>query len=488
MITDANAPAAIRRRSPPDDLSALSATDALHRLQAGSLTAVDYAEALLTRCSEWQHLNAFASLDRTSLLEAAAVSDRKRRAGHSCGPLHGLPIVIKDNVDVAGYATSAGTPALRHFRPRHTAPAAARLFEAGALLLGKNTLHELAHGISCRNGAFGAVHNPYHPAHSPGGSSGGTAAAISARLAPAGLGTDTGGSVRIPAALSGIVGFRPSTGRYPAGGIVPISHTRDTPGPMARSVADVALLDGILAGAPGTLGPIQIEGVRLGVPRAYFYTALDMDVARLTEAALERLRSAGVVLVEVEIASVDALAASVAGTLSDYEFPRDLAAYLAAGGSGITLADVIAGLGSEDVRASFANDVTGPRAPTLERYREALEVGRPALRAAYRDCFAAHRLDALAFPTTTRAAPPIESTAAAPAEDEFLTYLRNARPATVAALPSLSLPSGLTPAGLPVGLELDGPEGSDRRLLALGAAISAVLPSLPAPRPAPACR
>lgn len=340
----------------PADLGLLAL---LAALEAGTLTSVELIEALLARAAVWSDLNAFVALEPERARQAALAADRARREGGSLGKLHGVPLVIKDNIDLVGWPTTAGTPALRHYRPTRTAPAAARLLAAGAFVLGKNTLHELAHGITSNNACHGPVRNPYDRRMIPGGSSGGTAAAIAARLAPAGLATDTGGSVRIPAALCGIAGFRPTTGRYPGGGIVPISHTRDTPGTVARGVADLALLDEVLAASAAPLAPCELARLRLGVPRALYYRDLDPELARLTATALETLARAGVTLIEADVPGLEDASAPVAGVISDYEFPRDLAAFLLASGSGVTLERVIAELASPDVRATFANEVRG---------------------------------------------------------------------------------------------------------------------------------
>jgi Asp-tRNA(Asn)/Glu-tRNA(Gln) amidotransferase A subunit family amidase len=471
--------------TPLADCAELGAVELLAALAAGTLTAEAYVEALLARCEHWRHLNAFTALDPARSRAAARDSDRRRAAGTAAGPLEGLPVLIKDNIDLAGWVTTAGTAALRDYRPDHTASVAARLLAAGAFVLGKNTMHELAHGITSNNAYSGAVRNPYDPRMIPGGSSGGTAAALAARLGPIGLGTDTGGSVRIPAALCGIVGFRPSTGRYPTDGIVPISHTRDTPGVMARSVADIELIDRVVVPVAAPAAAATLAGCRFGVPRSLFYESLDPELAHLTERALERLRAAGAVLIEADVTGLEALNAPVAGVISDYEFPRDLAAYLASSGSGVSLEAVIDALASPDLRQTFAREVRGPAAPSTEAYRHALEVGRPAIQAACRAYFAEHALEAMIFPTTPLPASPI----GADAEVElggrkvstFRTYLRNARPATTAGMPGLSLPVGCTAAGLPVGIEFDGPANSDRRLLALGAAAARVFGTVPPP-------
>ena len=188
-----------------------------------------------------------------------------------------MPLALKDNLDTAEMPTTGGTPGLRGHRPKHNAPVVQKLLDAGAIAFGKTNLHELAYGITNNNAAFGAARNPYDRTRIPGASSGGVGVAVAARMAPGGIGSDTGGSVRIPAALCGIVGFRPTTGRWSQAGIVPISHTRDTAGPMTRSVADCALLDHVVTGS--ALPPAaSLKGLRLGVPRAHFWDPLDREV------------------------------------------------------------------------------------------------------------------------------------------------------------------------------------------------------------------
>src|SRR5918992_5679722 len=279
------------------ELLELTATQAVAAMKAGDITAEAYAAALLARAGSLKFLNALISQDADQILEAARSADRLRAAGGELRPLHGLPLLLKDNINTAALPTTAGTPGLRNNRPRHDAPVAAALFRAGGILFGKANMHELALGATSNNSTFGAVRNPYDPSKIPGGSSGGNASAVAARIIPAGLGTDTGGSVRIPAALCGVAGFRPTTGRYPdcstmpppqarvtsrlplptvgcwpSAGIVPISHTRDTAGLIARSVADLVLLDAAITGETPALAQVDLHGLRLGVARGNFFT------------------------------------------------------------------------------------------------------------------------------------------------------------------------------------------------------------------------
>jgi indoleacetamide hydrolase len=197
-----------------EDLTELSATEAAARIRAGTLKSETLVRALVDVVERKRDLGAFITFDRERALAAARKADGLAARGSFAGPLHGVPIVVKDNIHIAGLPNSAGTPALKGFVPTANAPVAEKLLRAGAIVLGKTNMHELAFGITSNNAAFGPVRNAYDPSRIAGGSSGGTGAAIAARMAPAGLGSDTGGSVRIPAALNGIAGLRPT--RTPA--------------------------------------------------------------------------------------------------------------------------------------------------------------------------------------------------------------------------------------------------------------------------------
>lgn len=471
------------------DPSRLTATQVLAALSAGQLSAVALARALLERIARYASLNAFIALDPDALVAAARESDARRRAG-GAGPLEGLPLAVKDNIDTAGLPTSGGTPALKDYRPARDAAVLRPLWGAGALLLGKTNLHELAYGITNNNAAFGPARNPYDATRIAGGSSGGTAAAVAAGLAPAGLGTDTGGSVRIPAALCGLAGLRPTTLRWPQAGILPLSHTRDTAGPLARSVADLALLDGVVTGAALAEAPAILRGLRLGLPRDPFWLDLDPALAEAAEAAVRKLAGAGVTLVPCDLPQVPLLDQAAGFAITLHETVADLNGYLAEGGCGLDLAALAERAASPDVRAILQDLLAAGRVPE-ELYRRALTRDRPRLQAAYAEAFRSAGVEALLFPTTPLPASPIgedETTLLnGRAVSTFHAFIRNCSPASVAGIPGLSLPAGLTANGLPVGLELDGPAGSDRRLLAIGLALEAVLPPTPPPLDRKAC-
>jgi len=489
VAVGATACASTARR--PADLTEVGVIDAARLIRAGQVTSLELTQAYLARAGARADLNAFVTLDREAALASARRADADLAAGRVRGPLHGVPLVVKDNVHVAGMPNTAGTPALRRFVPTASAPVAQKLLDAGAIVLGKTNMHELAFGISGYNeGFFTAqpigVRNPYDRARIAGGSSSGTGAAVAARAAPGGLGSDTGGSVRIPAALCGIAGLRPTIGRYSGEGITPISHTRDTAGPMAQTVADVALLDSVIAG--GSVAPASLRGVKLGVYRAYFFADLDADTKAVTEAALEKLRQAGVTLVEVDMPRLKSLNDGASFPVALYEAYDDLKAYLARHRVGLSVEEVAAAIASKDVKGTYDGLVVPRKLPAPNGvvdaapiYQAAMQQARPALVAHFADTFRDYAIDALVGPTTPGVA--VVQGAEASSLETFLRFIRNTDPGSNAGIPGLTIPAGLGPStGLPVGLSLDGPRGSDERLLALGLAIEELLGRTPPPK------
>ncbi len=468
------------------NLLEMSALEAVAAMQGGSLSAEHYALALLRQCEHWKALNAFITLDPEYVLAEARAADERRKSGAMLGPLHGLPIPIKDSINTRDLRTTAGTPALRDFRPREDAPIVRLLRDAGAIILGKTNLHELSMGWTSNNLAFGAVRNPYDQTRIPGGSSGGTAAAVAARIAPLGVSEDTEGSIRVPAALCGVVGFRPTTLRYPSGGTAPISALFDQVGPHARSVGDLVLFDAVATGDFRTIHPTALKGVRLGVARGYWFADLDAEVERVTVEALLKLQAAGVELIEAEMPDLAELIEQTTWPIEAHDILLELPEYLRESGASVTFDQLLA-MVSADVRALFALFEPGSSGLISEDvYRIACDVHLPKLRRTFQDYFARSGVAAIVFPATMVPAPKI-------GEDEvtignkkfsFLTAIaRNIAPGSTAGLPGLVLPAGLTKNGLPVALEFDGPSGSDRELLALGLSVEKILDDLPAPAP-----
>ncbi|WP_343589573.1 indoleacetamide hydrolase [Paracidovorax wautersii] len=472
----------------------LTAAQALDAMRAGTLTAEAYTTTLLKQAALMSDLNSMISLDSAGAIEAARNVDQRRARGESLPLLAGLPIVVKDNINTRALPTTGGTPALRNVRPTANAPTLQRLLDAGAIVLGKANMHELAFGATTSNFApfAGIAHNPYDRSRVPGGSSGGTGAAIAARIAPAGLGTDTGGSVRIPASFCGLSGLRPSVGnggaerRYDGSGVLPISHTRDTIGPMARTMRDVALLDAVMSGtAPAERVPLA--GIRLGVPVS-FWAGAERQVLAVLDRAMKRLSAAGVVFVNVDTAGLDALTRLAAFPIALHEAHEDIPRYLdRTGVQGISLADISAQVASPDVKGPMSA-VVGDAAAA--GYQDAINKHRPAMRRLYADYFASNRLDGAIFPTVQVAAPVIDAVNGTsriridggPLVDTFPALIKNTDPGSTTGIPGITVPAGLTPGGLPVGLAIDGPIGSDVRLLGLGMAIEDVLGPLPPPK------
>ncbi len=469
----------------PADLTQLSVTAAAQLIRDKQVTSLELTQAYLARADANQHLNAYITLDRAGAIAAAKRADADLAAGKLAGPLHGVPLVVKDNTHVAGMPNTAGTPALRGFVPKENAPTVQKLVDAGAVILGKTNMHELAFGISGYNEGFYTAQpigtrNPYDRSRIAGGSSSGSGAAIGGRLAPGGLGSDTGGSVRIPSALSGAAGLRPTIGRYSQDGVTPISHSRDMVGPMAQTVADVALLDSVITG--GRLpSPAPLDGVRLGVYRAYFYKDLDADTRSVTDGALDKLRRAGATVVEVDMPTLESANNAVSFPVALYEAYDDLKAYLAKYGTGLTVEQVAAQIASKDVKGTYDGLVIPRKLPAANgvvdakpAYDAAMSQGRAQLFKIFDDTFRTQRIDALIGPTTPAVA--VLQGPEASSLPTFLLFIRNTDPGSNAGIPGLTIPAGLGPTtGLPVGISLDGPRGSDERVLAIGLAIERVL-------------
>ncbi|MGY3563976.1 Asp-tRNA(Asn)/Glu-tRNA(Gln) amidotransferase A subunit family amidase [Bradyrhizobium sp. USDA 4463] len=463
------------------DLPSLTLAQAAHLLRTGEVSAEYYARVLLQRCEQHVALNAFITIDPSAVLVAAHRADAARAAGAAPGPLHGVPIAIKDNINTSDLPTSGGTAALRGHRTRADAVVVTHLRQAGALVLGKTNLHELAMGWTGNNAAFGRTDNPHASGHITGGSSGGSAAAVAAGLAPAAIGTDTNGSIRIPAAFCGIAGFRPSVGRYPLDGVVPLSPVLDTVGPMARTVEDIVLLDAVMRGAtppPHDAARPSLHGVRIGIVPDIHPAGLSAEVAAVFAACCDRLAGHGAVLVRFGMPELAALVDGVAPALIRHDAAQALPAYLAEYAPEVSMAALVAA-----AQRDLHLQTLGQDAAASEAYAQALD-RRAQLRVARHAQMARHGLSALLHPVVPMAAPLADPTPISPAPDVVIdgrvVAARDAfgRPVASAGLtgtPVLVLPGGATPSGLPVGLALEGEAGGDDTLLQLSRAVEAVL-------------
>ncbi|HXC58464.1 MAG TPA: amidase, partial [Steroidobacteraceae bacterium] len=311
------------------DLTALTITEARRRITARELTSVDLTRAYLARIERLNpRINAYITVVAEQALAQARALDAETAAGHSRGALHGIPIALKDNIDTAGVRTTAASAVYADRVPNADAPVVQKLRDAGAVFLGKLNMHEFAYGGTSVITHYGPVHNPWNLDYSPGGSSGGSAAAVAARLCAAALGTDTAGSIRIPSACCGVVGFKATHGLASIRGIVPMSEMHDHVGPIARTVADAALVMSVISGYD-PLDPVSIrantaamkqgigtdvKSLRIGIPRAPFYESLDPEIEAATRTALEVLKGLTRSTADVSLPGVDSLAVLVAET------------------------------------------------------------------------------------------------------------------------------------------------------------------------------
>ena len=388
-----------------------------------------------------------------------------------------MTFAVKANIS-SGYRSSASTPSLRDWVPRNISSVVGALVNQGHCIVAIANMHELASGITSENPVFGDVDNPQKAGYIAGGSSGGSAAAVAMNAVSFALGTDTGGSVRIPAALCGVVGYRPTTGLYDSSDVCPLSSTTDTIGTIAQTVETVQLVHKtIVPSYTPTIEPLQ--GKRIGVPRKYFYDVLDSEVLRLTEAALLSLRTGGAELVEVDFPA-DFMKDFMPPFLNvvNFELNHLIESYLKDKGAPVNYEELCKQIGDPSVRNAFsaASKVTDEQYQHSQKQFE-------KLRQMYHDYFENNHLDCFVCPTTILPAVkrPSAKTVTVRGQEipTLLAFIHNTTPQAAAGVPSVSLPSGATSDGLPVGLEVVAAHGKDGELLDIAAAIQKILPSLP---------
>jgi aspartyl-tRNA(Asn)/glutamyl-tRNA(Gln) amidotransferase subunit A len=431
------------------------------RLRRKEVSPLELTRACLARIEEFNPaLNAFITVTAESALAEARIAEDEIARGEWRGPLHGVPVAVKDLIDTAGTRTTAGSTLYQDRVPTQDAEVVRRLRQAGAVILGKNNLHEFAYGGSSMVSFFGDVHNPRNTEHIAGGSSGGSAAAVAGGLCYAAIGTDTAGSIREPAALCGCVGIKPTYGRVSARGVIPLSWSLDHVGPLTASVADAALLLQAIAGydagdtcsadVPVTDYSAALRAgtktLRVGVPRKYFYEDLDTEIAGAIEEALSVITTlvAEVCEVEIEVSSDRTVQAAESWAFHAENVARSPELYQ-----------------PETLRRIR----TGEKISTTEYILRRQDLYRERRRA--RDFFA--DVDLLVTPTTPMAAPAIadlrkDPSALRPAE---LILLRNTRPFNVWGLPAISVPCGFTEGGLPIGLQIAGAHWREDLVLGL---------------------
>lgn len=436
----------------------LPISELISRVRKRVVSPVELVEALLAEVERLNPtLNAFISVSDRAREDARRAEEAIVR-GKATGLLHGVPVSVKDLIFTRDFPTTAGSRVFDGgIQSRGSeAPAVRALRRAGAIVFGKNNLHEFAFGITNENAHFGPARNPWNPGHVTGGSSGGSAAAVAAGLGYASLGTDTRGSIRIPATCCGVTGLKPTRGRVSIRGVIPLSPTLDHVGPLTRTCADAALVLKALVD-PGAVRPnahpvAELRALRLGICE-YYFRDLDPDVEAAVREALDIFRALGPSVREVEIPGLDeALHASGVVAAAEALLYHDAFLRSRPGGYG------------EAVRRRLEK---GYRLPALD-YLRALETRRTT-RQAFRRIF--QQIDCLVAPGLPVPAPPIGSThVRTPSGDGDILhqFVRLSAPQNVAGVPALALPCGFSRSGLPIGLQLVGPAGADERLLALG--------------------
>jgi aspartyl-tRNA(Asn)/glutamyl-tRNA(Gln) amidotransferase subunit A len=434
-----------------------SISEISRRLAAGALSSEALVTATLERIAQQNPaLNAFITVLATESLAQARELDDERRHGRARGPLHGVPISVKDLIDVKGVPTTAASRVRAGHVAQADAPVVARLREAGAIIIGKCNLHEFALGTTNDESAFGPSRNPFDPARSPGGSSGGSAAAVAAGMGCASIGTDTGGSIRIPAAACGVVGLKPASGEISTVGVVPLSASLDHVGPLARTVLDAWILYDILKGTKHSrLPPASISGLRLGKLGGYFLERLDDEVRDRFEEALNRLHGSGVSIVDVTIKH----AKQIPSTYINIALPEAYAYHAKTLESAPdAYSDGVA------ARLLMGREVSTDAYVQAQGERAKL---RAEVDAALRKC------DGLVLPTLPIPAPRLgAATVRIGNSEEALRplMLRMTQLFNLTGHPALTLPCGDAAAGLPCGLQLVGRHQGTSELLNLAIA------------------
>jgi aspartyl-tRNA(Asn)/glutamyl-tRNA(Gln) amidotransferase subunit A len=437
------------------------------RVAKGEVKSEQLTEDCLAKIASLNpSLNAFITVTADEALRRARQADQEIAAGRHRGPLHGIPLSLKDLIDQRGLPTTAGSLVRRDHIATGDAVVTQRLRDAGAVFVGKTNLHEFAFGTTSEDSGFGPVRNPHDPSRSPGGSSGGSAAAVAAGMCLGTVGTDTGGSIRIPAAACGIVGLKPEWGHVSASGVVPLSRQLDHVGPLAASVSDAWLLYNAMQPEAeqisDALTPTPIAGLRIGKLAGYFFDRLDEDVERSVLGVLERVQLVGAVISNVTVPHADDMAAIylhlVFGDAAEYHAralesrPQDYTAPVR--------------LRLEMARYVLAEDyIRALRGKALI----AQEVDR-----------ALDGVDVLALPALAVPAPPIGATTmpVKGGSDAVRTLmLRCSQPFNLSGHPAISIPCGRSRDGLPIGIQLVGKKGRTPALVQAALAVEAALPT-----------
>jgi aspartyl-tRNA(Asn)/glutamyl-tRNA(Gln) amidotransferase subunit A len=474
------------------DLLELSLSQAAESLREGTLSSAALVDAYRSRAYKLNAgIHAYLQMAGEELIESARRADEQwaafRRGGKSPGVLTGIPIAVKDVLCLEGFRCTCGSRILENFAPPYTATSVERLLAAGILPLGKTNTDEFAMGSSTENSAFGVTHNPWDPTRVPGGSSGGSAAAVAARMAPAALGTDTGGSVRQPAAYCGVVGLKPSYGRVSRYGLIAFGSSLDCVGVLSRTVEDAAFLLEIMAGhdpldstsmpdkvpayRAAMRGEPDLHGIRIGIPREYFPPGIQPDVDRSVREAIGVLQSLGAAIREISLPNTE-FALPVYYMVAPAEASANLARYdgvrfgLRKEGQGLReLYDRTRGAGfGPEVKRRIMLGTYALSAGYYDAYYGQAQKVRTLIKSDFDNAF--RSVDVIASPVTPSTAFRIGEKV----DDPLSMYMEDllTLPASLAGVPGMSLPCGRDSSGLPIGLQLSGPFLGEETLLRVG--------------------
>lgn len=451
------------------DLPGLSIAAAARLIRQGEVSPTELFDSSLREIEKHNStLRAFISITEESGKKAAAAAELMLSAGYDLGPLHGIPLGIKDNIAIKGERTTAGGKILENWHPDKDATIISRLKQAGAVFVGKTNMHEYAWGGTSANPHYGHVRNPWDTSKFPAGSSGGSGAAVAASLCYGALGTDTGGSIRLPSAINGVVGLRPTYGRVSNSGIIPLAWTMDTAGPMTRTVEDCALLFNAIAG-PDSTDPatasvpvddflsrlsVGVKGLRIGIVPSYFFSHIQQDVKHAVESALKTFEALGAHVVEVDIKhiegnisaqlTIESAEPSTYHQKSLRERPGDF---------------------GDDVRTllEVGEMLLATHYLQAQRYRT-------LLRNEFLEAF--KHVDVFICPTLPFTATDLGATTveieSGVQEDMLSAIMQFTGVASLTGLPSLNVPCGFDSGGLPVGMQIIGAPFTESRLFSVG--------------------
>ena len=476
VMSGARAAPSFAAKPAPHGAAFMSAGDAARLIRRGVITSAALVEGVLERVGRFEpRINALITTTESSARAASAELDAEAKAGSFRGPLHGVPFLLKDNIDTANIRTTAGSAVFDDRVPDADAPVVSRLKAAGAILLGKANMHEFAGGSTSASSYFGPTRNPWALSRDAGGSSGGSAAAVAAGFAPIALGTDTGGSIRMPAAYCGVVGLKPTYGLVPIRGIVPLVPSFDHCGPITRTVADAALVLQCIAGYdPEDIFSVDHEAedygaalnrpvaaFRVGVAREPFFDQLDGDTARAVGDAVAMLGKITRMAGPVRISDTSGFGDLAAAEILAYHLPlfrRQKRDYQ------LHFRQVL----ERDL--TEANDITD-RSPAeklaahVQDNRRLAELRRSA-DATFEQC------DLIVLPTMRKVSGELEPILQREGRDQPANprYVSNCMPFNLLGLPAISIPCGFSVDGLPIGLMIVGPRFGEAKVLALAAA------------------